>query len=73
MEAMARERDTSQEILNALSEDWLGRDEIAQKWGKKRLNPSEIDYLRELVESGQVERKTETVGITPKYYYRKAQ
>lgn len=66
------DRNIREELLGAVGTEWVDRPYIAEKLGKKRLNPSEINHLNKLVSDGIFEAKTELVGITPKYFYRKA-
>lgn len=65
----------AREILDVLQgvDSWLDRNEIADKLGKNRLNPHEVKVLDGLVDTGQVERDAEQVGISEKYIYRIAQ
>lgn len=69
---MTKSDEIKERLLDALqlANDWMAREEIAESIGKNRLNPSDLKHLEGLVETGQVERKTEIVGITPKYLYR---
>ncbi len=69
---MTKSEEIRERLLNALvqSGDWMGRNDIAEAIGKSRLNPSDLKHLEGFVEDGQAERRTEIVGITPKYLYR---
>lgn len=64
-------KDKKAELLGAISTQWIDRHEIAQKLGKKRLNPLEIAYLEELVMTGAIRRKIQTAGIAEKFVYAK--
>lgn len=69
---MTKSEEIRERLLNALvqSGEWMGRDDIAEAIGKSRLNPSDLKHLEGLVEDGQAERSSETIGIRQRYLYR---
>jgi prolyl-tRNA editing enzyme YbaK/EbsC (Cys-tRNA(Pro) deacylase) len=72
MLVMSQRKDKQGELLGVLGSAWLDRNQIAEALGKKKLNPLEMKYLEELVETGALRREIQIVGISEKFVYRKA-
>lgn len=66
----AEVNEKQRQLITALAQGGaISREELAQRIGKRKLNPSEVKHLEALVEAGYVLKEIEIRGIQEAFNY----